>query len=168
MFKNIIKKIVNFIPLILAISLASCSSNSGQSIRLAKKADGPKELYVRMPYDSISLTLDLKQFLTKQGYDVALDIEEGSRDIIRSNSSGATEIIRDATFSKHRYELFLKLTRFEDRYPFLEAMIRDREKSEIIATYQWNWENSDRFWPAPKLPELLNMLNDNFLKPTFH
>lgn len=157
--RNIIKTL-----LLITISMILISCGSTDKVRIAKKAEGPKELYVSIPTNEFGIALDLKEFLKQKGYKVVLNIEEGQKDIIRKNPDETTEVFKNATFSQHRYELVIQYSKIENRYYSLNSMIRDRQENEIIATYQWEW---DRMFSPPTFLDLMEMIHSKFLQTTF-
>lgn len=146
----------------LFLILTACSSSD--QVRIAKKATGPKQIYVSLQGDSFAIAVDLKEYLKKHGYDAVLSIEEGQRDVVRKKSSDVTEVIKNATTSANRYELVFQFSMIQDRFFSINSMIRDREQNELIGTYRWQW---NRMFPAPTVAEGLDMLNEKLLKPTF-
>lgn len=150
-----------FIYFAMIFIFTSCGSS--EHIKIARKANGPKQLYVSLSGDSLGIALDLKEFLKKNGYKVVMRLDEGIHDLITPSSNGAV-VIKNATSTRNRYELLLNVDTLQGRFISINALIRDRKESELIATFSWKW---NKLLPAPTMEKGLEMINEKLLKPLF-
>lgn len=132
-------------------------------MKIAQKAEGPKEMIVFLQYDSDLIALDVKKILSDKGYKIILSSEAGRRDVEIKTEFG-NELYKNVPNSNYRYLLWIDYRISQERFVFLSASLRDRNTKQLLGIYKWEW---NRLFPAPIIEEGIEMLDEKFLRHAF-
>lgn len=144
----------------VVVLLVGCGVNKA---KIAKEAEGPRDLYVSLANDPLLISIELKLELEARGYNVALSSEEYQQSVVVDHGDGKT-IYHNANSAPHRYELSLGYQPIQDRIQTISALVRDRESGDVMATYRWTWNH---MLPAPTIEGAIDMIDKNLLTPVF-